>query len=46
MQQLTKNRFGRLLLHLMCLVNDRKWRWHWAGIRREFHSVGHDVHED
>ena len=33
---LTKNRFGRIVLHLMCLVHDGKWRWHWAGICREF----------
>jgi len=26
---------GRIILHLMCLMRDRKWSWHWAGIRRE-----------
>ena len=35
---LARNRFGRILLHLICLAHDRKWRWHWAGIRREVHT--------
>jgi len=35
---LARNRFGRMLLHLICLAHDRKWRWHWAGINREFHA--------
>jgi hypothetical protein len=26
---------GRVVLHLACLLRDRKVRWHWAGIRRE-----------
>jgi len=25
---LAKNRFGRLVLHLMCLACHGKWRWH------------------
>ena len=41
---LAKNRFGRMVLHLICLAHDGKWRWHWAGIGREFHSAGHHVH--
>ncbi len=28
-------RFGRIGLHMVCLWQDRKWRWHLAGIRRE-----------
>lgn len=41
---LAKNRFGRMVLHVSCLVHDRKWRWHWAGIWRELHPLAHDVH--
>lgn len=26
---------GRVILHLMCLLRDHKWAWHFAGIRRE-----------
>ena len=40
---LTKYRFGRIVLHLVCLVHDGKWRWHRAGICREF-TLGHNVH--
>ena len=36
---LARNRFGRMVLHLMCLAHDGKWHWHWAGISREFHSA-------
>ena len=35
---LAKNRFCRIVLHLICLANDGKWRWHWAGVCRELHS--------
>jgi len=35
---LAKNRFGRVVLHLICLAHDGKWRWHWAGVRRELHG--------
>jgi len=42
---LAKNRFGRVLLHLMCLAHDAKWRWHWAGIRRELHGRSGHIHE-
>ena len=35
---LTESRFGRMALHLRCLVRDGKLRWHWAGIRRELGS--------
>jgi hypothetical protein len=35
---LVRNSFGRMMLHLICLAHDRKWRWHWAGIQRELHS--------
>ena len=41
---LAKSRFGRMALHLMCLVHDGKCRWHWAGICREF-TPGHNVHQ-
>jgi len=41
---LAKSRFGRMVLHLICLAHDGQWRWHWAGIWREFHSAGHHVH--
>jgi hypothetical protein len=41
---LAKNRFGRMVLHLMCVAHDGKWRWHWAGICRELHRHGHRLH--
>ena len=25
----------RTLLHILCMLLDHEWRWHWAGIRRE-----------
>jgi hypothetical protein len=34
-QKLAKSQFGRVLLHLGCLLRDSKWSWHLAGIRRE-----------
>jgi hypothetical protein len=30
---------GRVVLHLACLAHDCKFRWHWTGIRREFHAL-------
>ena len=36
-----QHRHGRVLLHIVCLAHDGKWRWHWAGIRREFHALAH-----
>ena len=41
---LAKNRLGRIVLHVTCLVQDGKWRWHWAGICREF-AHGPHVHQ-
>jgi hypothetical protein len=36
---------GRVVLHLACLAQDCKLRWHWAGIRREFHALAHPQHQ-
>jgi sucrose-6-phosphate hydrolase SacC (GH32 family) len=33
--KLTRNRLGRIVLHLKCLVRDHKWTWHLAGLRRQ-----------
>ena len=27
---------GRVVLHAICLLRDKKFQWHWAGICREF----------
>jgi hypothetical protein len=29
------SRFDRIRLHLRCLIRDRKYRWHLAGVWRE-----------
>ena len=42
---LYKYSFGRVVLHLACLTQDGKWRWHWAGIRREFYALAHPHHQ-
>jgi hypothetical protein len=34
--RLVRHPFGRMLLHFACLSHDGHWRWHKAGIRREF----------
>lgn len=26
---------GRVLLHLLCMLRDHHWLWHWKGIKRE-----------
>jgi hypothetical protein len=36
-----QHRLGRVLLHIVCLAHDGKWRWYLAGIRREFHALAH-----
>jgi hypothetical protein len=41
---LSKNRFGRIVLHLLCWVHDGNFRWHWAGISRELHARGLRIH--
>jgi hypothetical protein len=30
----------RILLHILCMLLDHEWRWHWAGIRRELRHKG------
>ena len=30
----------RTLLHILCMLLDHEWHWHWAGIRREFRHKG------
>ena len=37
--RLVQHQLGRVLLHLVCLACDGKWRWHWAGTCREFHVL-------
>ena len=34
--RLARYSFGRVVLHLICLARDGEWRWHWAGVLREF----------
>ncbi|HTL57127.1 MAG TPA: hypothetical protein VL361_15705 [Candidatus Limnocylindrales bacterium] len=36
---LANSHIGRVILHLFCLLQDRKWSWHMAGIRREIVPV-------
>jgi hypothetical protein len=37
-QQLVKSRMGRVVLHALCLLRNRRQRaWHWQGMLREFH---------
>jgi hypothetical protein len=31
-------RFDRIWLHLRCLLRDRKYRWHLAGVWRELRA--------
>ena len=31
----TESHAGRIVLHLLCLMRDHKWTWHFAGIKRE-----------
>ena len=26
---------GRIVLHVVCAWRDRRFRWHWQGVRRE-----------
>ena len=30
----------RILLHILCMLLDHEWRWHWAGIRRDLSTKG------
>jgi hypothetical protein len=30
---------GRIVLHLMTLKRDHKFRWHWVGILREVRTI-------
>jgi hypothetical protein len=36
---LSEHACGRVLLHLLCLMRDRKIRWHWAGMMRELRLI-------
>lgn len=36
---LARTRTGRVVLHLLALKTDRKFRWHATGIFRELHRV-------
>jgi hypothetical protein len=39
-EQLAKSRFGRVILHAVCLLrNPHRAHWHWRGIVREFHPA-------
>jgi hypothetical protein len=33
--RLAERPFGRVLLHVACVLRDHHWRWHWLGIQRE-----------
>lgn len=33
---LSQYRIGRIALHVIAALLDHSWRWHWAGIKREF----------
>ena len=35
-QMIANHRIGRVLLHALCALHDRRWEWHWRGIAREF----------
>jgi hypothetical protein len=37
--ELVKTRIGRIVLHAVCLVRDRKLSWHVAGIAREIRGI-------
>ena len=37
MTRLAAFSFGRIILHTACLIRDRHWHFHWAGIKRELH---------
>lgn len=33
---LSGSRIGRVILHLVCIIRDRRLQWHFHGIAREF----------
>ena len=33
--QLAEFKLGRIVLHLLCFCQDKKFAWHWRGIVRE-----------
>ena len=35
MLTLAQSSGGRILLHVLCVMRDGAWGWHWQGIRRE-----------
>lgn len=35
---------GRIALHVMAMISDRAYQWHWAGIRRELAILGAERH--
>lgn len=35
MSSLASTRAGRIALHVIAMIGDRAYQWHWAGIRRE-----------
>jgi hypothetical protein len=35
-QVIANSRIGRVLLHTLCAIRDRHWKWHWRGMVREF----------
>jgi hypothetical protein len=38
LEQMPRNRLGRIVLHLLCLLRGRHMRWHWRGIVRQLHA--------
>jgi hypothetical protein len=37
--QLAHSSAGRVVLHMVCFWRDRRFLWHWQGIRREFSKM-------
>jgi hypothetical protein len=40
MTYLASIRSGRIALHLIAMIGDRAYQWHWAGICRELGDHG------
>ena len=38
--KLVSSSSGRVVLHLLALAQDHRWRWHLAGVVRELHLGG------
>ena len=40
MMHLASTRAGRIALHVIAMISDRAYQWHWTGIRRELAHHG------